>query len=70
MGLFGKGVTWSASPSMGESQGESKPLLCSNQNPKVRDQKKGIMRYFSLTVMIAVIKPRWLREETQDTKKK
>nr|ACY07738.1 S2 protein [Equine infectious anemia virus]ACY07739.1 S2 protein [Equine infectious anemia virus]ACY07741.1 S2 protein [Equine infectious anemia virus]ACY07744.1 S2 protein [Equine infectious anemia virus]ACY07746.1 S2 protein [Equine infectious anemia virus] len=67
MGLFGKGVTWSASHSMGESQGESQLLL--PNNTKRLTQEMRIMQYFNPIVILTVIKARWQKEETQDTQK-
>nr|ACY07759.1 S2 protein [Equine infectious anemia virus] len=67
MGLFGKGVTWSASHSMGESQGKSQLLL--PNNTKRLTQEMRIMQYFNPIVILTVIKARWQKEETQDTQK-
>nr|QHD59413.1 S2 protein [Equine infectious anemia virus] len=70
MGLFGKGVTWSASPSMGGSQEESQLLLSSSQ--KGRELKGRMLQCFNLIVIVRALRARkaqWQKEETQDTKK-
>nr|QHD59428.1 S2 protein [Equine infectious anemia virus] len=68
MGLFGKGVTWSASHSMGGFQGESQLLLPSN--PKRLTHQMRITRCFNPIVILTIVRARWQREETQETKKK
>nr|AFP46328.1 S2 protein [Equine infectious anemia virus] len=68
MGLFGKGVTWSALHSMGVSQGEYQPLSPNKQNQQIH--KKGIIWYVNPIVVMTAIKQKWQRQETQDTKKK
>nr|QFE31732.1 S2 protein [Equine infectious anemia virus] len=69
MGLFGKGVTWSALRSMGESRGEYQPLLSSNQS----NQRNHMMRaqYLNPIMLLHMIakERKWQKEETQDTKK-
>nr|QHD59418.1 S2 protein [Equine infectious anemia virus] len=67
MGLFGKGVTWSASRSMGEYRGESQHLLPSSQKKLV--QRVRITSYINPIVIIKIIKEQWQKEENQDTKK-
>nr|QIC50020.1 S2 protein [Equine infectious anemia virus] len=69
MGLFGKGVTWSALRSMGESQGESRPLLFSLQKrPLVQ---RGIQYLNPIVIMTIVTRiKRWRKEETQETEEK
>nr|QBC73621.1 S2 [Equine infectious anemia virus] len=65
MGLFGKGVTWSASRSMGDFRGESQPLLSNNQE---RSQRvRTVTRYLNPIVLIQLVQQvtRW-----QETKKK
>nr|AAG02704.1 S2 protein [Equine infectious anemia virus] len=65
MGLFGKGVTWSASHSMGGSQGESQPLLPNSQkNPSMRKTQ-----CFNLIVIIMTVRTAWQNRRKQETKK-
>ena len=64
MGVFGKGVTWSASHSMGESQGESQPAAPNSQkNLSVRRTQ-----CFNLIVIIMTVRTAWQNRRKQETK--
>nr|QBC73609.1 S2 [Equine infectious anemia virus] len=67
MGLFGKGTEWSVLRSMGVSQGESRPLLPTNQG--TQQVRISITQYFSHIVTLTV-RRRWHRRNAQECKKR
>nr|QFE31726.1 S2 protein [Equine infectious anemia virus] len=67
MGLFGKGTEWSVLHFMGVSQGESRPLLPTNQG--VRQGKISIIQCFSHIVTLTV-RRRWRKTQSQELKKR
>nr|QBC73615.1 S2 [Equine infectious anemia virus] len=62
MGLFGKGVTWSALPFMGASRGEYQHLLSNNQTTHMMRTQ-----YLNPITLIRIVteKRKWQKEETQ-----
>nr|QIC50016.1 S2 protein [Equine infectious anemia virus] len=69
MGLFGKGVTWSASRSMGESQGESRPLLFNLQKKLVTPRGIQYLNPIVLMKKVTGIK-QWRKKEIQENEEK